>query len=80
MVLRPALKCDLREEPSVKEKLYRRGLLPVSYEEGLAVARTIRATRYLGKFASMTSLITQNARQSIIGVCRKLYMRQPERG
>ena len=45
----PALKCDLREEPNVKEKLYRRGLHPVSYEEGLSVARAIRATRYLGR-------------------------------
>jgi Rho family protein len=44
-----ALKCDLREEPDVKEKLYRRGLRPVSYEEGLSSARAIRATRYLGE-------------------------------
>jgi Rho family protein len=52
-MLTAALKCDLREEPSVKEKLYRRGLRPVSYEEGLAVARAIRATRYLGKSPSI---------------------------
>lgn len=44
-----ALKCDLREEPDVKEKLFRRGLRPVSYEDGLSVARAIRATRYLGE-------------------------------
>jgi Rho family protein len=44
-----ALKCDLREDANVKEKLYRRGLQPVSYEEGLSVARAVRATRYLGK-------------------------------
>jgi Rho family protein len=44
-----ALKCDLREDPDVKNKLAQRGLQPVSYEEGLATARAIRATRYLGK-------------------------------
>lgn len=67
-----ALKCDLREEPSVKERLSRQGEVPVSYEDvrrfnslamrnyhgiclillpreiqGLAVARRIRASRYL---------------------------------
>ncbi|GFZ51604.1 GTP-binding protein RHO1 [Saitozyma sp. JCM 24511] len=42
-----ALKCDLRDDPAVKEKLARRALHPVSYEEGLSVARAIRASRYL---------------------------------
>ncbi|KAI9636094.1 small GTPase superfamily [Dioszegia hungarica] len=42
-----ALKCDLREDPAVREKLARRSLQPVTYEDGLSVARTIRAVRYL---------------------------------
>jgi hypothetical protein len=46
-----ALKCDLRDDPAVKEKLARRALHPVSYEEGLSVARAIRASRYLGERA-----------------------------
>lgn len=44
-----ALKCDLREDVGIRDKLSRRGLQPVGYEEGLAVARSIRATRYLGE-------------------------------
>lgn len=47
---RPALKCDLREDPGVKERLGRRSLHPVTYDEGLATARAIRASRYLGGF------------------------------
>ncbi|RXK39186.1 rho family protein [Tremella mesenterica] len=46
-VILVALKCDLREDVTVKEKLARRNMRTVSYEEGLAVARVIRATRYL---------------------------------
>ncbi|KAJ8522697.1 hypothetical protein ONZ45_g708 [Pleurotus djamor] len=42
-----ALKCDLREDQAVKDKLSRYGTHPVEYEEGLAVARRIRASRYL---------------------------------
>ncbi|ORX35915.1 small GTPase superfamily [Kockovaella imperatae] len=42
-----ALKCDLREDPTVREKLERRGMHTVTYDEGLAVARNIRANRYL---------------------------------
>ncbi|KAG5220976.1 Rho GTPase [Salix suchowensis] len=44
-----ALKCDLREDRAVKERLIRYGTHPVEYEEGLAVARRIRASRYLGQ-------------------------------
>lgn len=43
-----ALKCDLRDDSAVKERLKRYGLQTVQYEEGLAVARRIRASRYLG--------------------------------
>ncbi|GAW09621.1 gtp-binding protein rho3 [Lentinula edodes] len=42
-----ALKCDLRDDYSIKERLQRYGTHPVQYEEGLAVARRIRASRYL---------------------------------
>lgn len=46
----PALKCDLRDEPAIKERLKRYGSHPVQYEEGLSVARRIRASRYLGAY------------------------------
>jgi len=42
-----ALKCDLRDDPHVKERLQRYGTRPAQYEEGVAVARRIRASRYL---------------------------------
>lgn len=43
-----ALKCDLRDDRGVKDRLARYGQHSVQYEEGLAVARRIRASRYLG--------------------------------
>jgi hypothetical protein len=73
-----ALKCDLREDASVKEKLFRRGLRPVSYEEGLSVARSIRATRYLGKSAMSAASDDQNARQNTTEAFKRQYMRQPK--
>ncbi|GAA5898614.1 hypothetical protein JCM5296_005941 [Sporobolomyces johnsonii] len=42
-----ALKCDLREDMPTREKLAKLNQAPVEYEEGLAVARRIRASRYL---------------------------------
>ena len=45
-----ALKCDLREDRQVMERLAQFGMHTVQYEEGLAVARRIRASRYLGAF------------------------------
>ncbi|KAI5989380.1 P-loop containing nucleoside triphosphate hydrolase protein [Pisolithus albus] len=42
-----ALKCDLRDDRNVAERLARHGLRSVQYEEGLTVARRIRASRYL---------------------------------
>jgi len=42
-----ALKCDLREDNLTMERLARYGSHPVDYDEGLAVARRIRASRYL---------------------------------
>jgi len=42
-----ALKCDLRDDRSVREKLANKGRQPVQYEDGLEVARRIRASRYL---------------------------------
>ena len=44
----PALKCDLRDDASTRERLARYGMQAVQYEEGLATARRIRASRYLG--------------------------------
>ncbi|PPQ94652.1 LOW QUALITY PROTEIN: hypothetical protein CVT25_009383 [Psilocybe cyanescens] len=43
----PGVKCDLRDDPVIKERLKRYGNHTVQYEEGLAVARRIRASRYL---------------------------------
>jgi len=42
-----ALKCDLRDDHLVRERLAQYGTRPVEYEQGLAVARRIRASRYL---------------------------------
>jgi len=42
-----ALKCDLRDDHFVRDRLARQNLRPVDYEEGLTVARRIRASRYL---------------------------------
>ncbi|KAG9312893.1 small GTPase superfamily [Chiua virens] len=42
-----SLKCDLRDDRNVRERLARYGTHSVQYEEGLAVARRIRASRYL---------------------------------
>lgn len=44
-----ALKCDLREDRAVLDRLARYGMHTVQYEEGLTVARRIRASRYLGR-------------------------------
>jgi len=42
-----ALKCDLRDDPDLQRRLAKYGARPCEYEEGLAVARRIRASRYL---------------------------------
>ncbi|GAA6004440.1 hypothetical protein JCM10207_000728 [Rhodosporidiobolus poonsookiae] len=42
-----ALKCDLREDWNVREKLARHGQQIVEYEQGLTMAKRIRANRYL---------------------------------
>ena len=42
------LKCDLRHDRNIGERLARHGMHPVPYEEGLAVARCIQVLRYLG--------------------------------
>ncbi|KAH9935863.1 ras family-domain-containing protein [Epithele typhae] len=42
-----SLKCDLREDQETAIKLARHGTHTVQYEEGLTVARRIRASRYL---------------------------------
>lgn len=43
-----ALKCDLRDDQETTTRLQRYGMHTVQYEEGLTVARRIRASRYLG--------------------------------
>jgi Rho family, other len=43
-----ALKCDLRDDEGTKEHLARYGEKCVSYDEGLAMAKNIKAIRYLG--------------------------------
>jgi len=42
-----ACKCDLREDPNTVRRLAKDGFRVVGYEEGLTVARRIRASRYL---------------------------------
>ncbi len=45
-----ALKCDLRDDEQTKQRLAKYGEKCVSYEEGLAMAKEIKAVRYLGTF------------------------------
>ena len=54
-----ALKCDLREDPEVRRKLAARREAPVDYETGLAVARRIRASRYLECSAKANRGVTE---------------------
>ncbi|KAH9443544.1 hypothetical protein Pst134EA_033010 [Puccinia striiformis f. sp. tritici] len=42
-----ALRCDLRDDPKTQAHLAEYGQRPIDYEEGLATARRIRASRYL---------------------------------
>ncbi|GAA6049557.1 hypothetical protein JCM3770_000846 [Rhodotorula araucariae] len=48
-----ALKCDLRTDAVVCEKLEQHMMRPVQYEEGLAVARRIGASRYFETSAKL---------------------------
>ena len=50
-----ALKCDLREDRETQTRLARYGMHTVQYEEGLAVARRVRASRYLGESCPYSS-------------------------
>jgi Rho family protein len=49
LVLFAALKCDLRSDEGFLEKMQLRNQDPVGYDEGLAVARRIKAKRYFGE-------------------------------
>ncbi|CCA66705.1 related to GTP-binding protein of the rho family [Serendipita indica DSM 11827] len=64
-----ACKCDLREDPATLEKLASQGKNVVVYEEGLAVARRINASRYLECSAKhnrgVTEVFTEAARVSV---------------
>ncbi|KAF7798004.1 hypothetical protein EIP86_009214 [Pleurotus ostreatoroseus] len=53
-----ALKCDLRDDRAIQERLARFNMHTVQYEEGLAVARRIRASRYLGASVISTSEVS----------------------
>ncbi|KAK4057687.1 Rho GTPase [Microbotryomycetes sp. JL221] len=46
-----ACKCDLREDPATKSRLAQYNQRPVQYDDGLAVAKRIRASRYLGQLS-----------------------------
>src|ERR1700694_6031609 len=43
-----AVKCDLRDDDATKERLDKYGEKLISYEQGLAMAKTIKAVRFLG--------------------------------
>lgn len=62
----------MREDPATLERLTRAGTHPVEYEEGLAVARRIRASRYLGERSRTRCMVFadrfQSARRSTIAV------------
>ncbi|CAH1758968.1 13045_t:CDS:2 [Entrophospora sp. SA101] len=60
-----ALKCDLREDKQVIRNMQRYGEKPVTYEEGLTVARNIQAARYLECSAKHNRAFEQSARVSI---------------
>lgn len=79
-MLHLALKCDLRDDHAVQERLSRYGSHTVQYEEGLAVARRIRASRYLGMITLSASVIpshdatvTKNAVRSIIAESTRYF-------
>lgn len=50
-----ALKCDLRDDRITQDRLARYNMHTVQYEEGLTVARRIRASRYLGSCFATSS-------------------------
>jgi Rho family protein len=68
-----ALKCDLREDPDVKMRLSKRNMRPVQYEEGLELARTIRATRYLGMLVHGSLLMVECSAKHNRGVKEAIY-------
>jgi hypothetical protein len=53
-----ALKCDLRDDERTKERLAKYGEKCISYEEGLATAKHIKAVRYLGTPAPLIPCVT----------------------
>ncbi|KAG8848076.1 Rho GTPase [Serendipita sp. 411] len=64
-----ACKCDLREDEETIQRLGRQGKRIIVYEEGLAVARRINASRYLECSAKhnrgVTEVFTEAARVAI---------------
>jgi len=68
-----ATRCDLRDNPDVIRKLAAQREKPVDYETGLAVARRIRASRYLECSAKANRGVTEafeEATRVAIGVAR----------
>jgi hypothetical protein len=72
-----ALKCDLRDDASTRERLARYGMQAVQYEEGLSTARRIRASRYLGMQLSFLDLIPPLIVYLLVG--RVQFKTQPRR-
>ncbi|KAJ1034854.1 hypothetical protein NDA13_001108 [Ustilago tritici] len=52
-VILVALKCDLRDAPEIAEKRLAGAPLPLTYNDGVAVAKRIKASRYLECSAKM---------------------------
>ena len=51
-----ALKCDLRDDEGTKERLDKFGEKCITYEQGLATAKNIKAVRYLGTYLKLPLL------------------------
>ncbi|RUP51262.1 small GTPase superfamily [Jimgerdemannia flammicorona] len=71
-IMLTALKCDLRDDEPTKLKLARVNDTPLTYEEGLACARSINAVRYLECSAKhnrgVTECFEQAARLALTGM------------
>ena len=70
-----ALKCDLREDQDTQLRLARYNLHTVQYEEGLTVARRIRASRYLGRLVIVTPYALPNFDDSWYAECSAKHNR-----
>lgn len=75
-----ALKCDLREDPQLRENLAAQRAAPLTYDQGLETAKRIGATRYLGPYAlesiKLEIEVLQNVLRSTTVVCKKQCMKR----